>query len=260
MYNGHQSSNVIAVTIKDMKKVTQYPEYTSHSFDERVLVSQSGKTVFVDHGDAGGTRGFNFTIFEGDKSTGFVPFSFGDTPSHYNNTFAQLGGIGEVSTGIVLVGASAKSLNANAAKEPQNIFVQIFNPDKADVTTGISYITVGTRTGTSDGIKTTNYGVQWLTSYTSGGVLHPQVVTTDDDRIVVLWERYNGKSYDSYYMLLAANGKVLKKSTKMAGIRLNAFEDPIYANGAVYWVSGSGTGENAKSDGKKLSLHRLVIK
>lgn len=45
-----------------------------------------------------------------------------------NKTFAQFGGLAETSRGVVLVGASAKSIGEEAKTEKQNLFVQIFNP------------------------------------------------------------------------------------------------------------------------------------
>jgi hypothetical protein len=94
------------------------------------------------------------------------------------------------------------------------------------------------------------------------------MIVTDDDRLVVLWEKMNfieqkkktvEKFDGSYYMILASNGKVLKKATPLKGIRLNACEEPIYANGAVYWVSGTGTDYKAAVKKSQGNLYKLKI-
>lgn len=268
MYNGHQSNNVVAVHISDMSPALNYTNpvpYTSHSFDQRVIYYKKAKTfVFADHGDAY-PRGFAVSTF----SNALEPFHFYlRNNTNYNmyvvnETFAQLGGIAETSQGLALVGASAKTLGAAAESETLNLFIQIFDPTVSKLSAN-SFLTVGNRSGeTSTDINDnqnkplqpiTDFGVKWLTDYSNDyRVVSPQVVATDDDRLVVLWEKYRfdtGAFIDSYYMVLSSNGTVLKDITSLGGSHLNGNETPLYINGAVCWVT---------SDWKVSLMHKLII-
>jgi hypothetical protein len=247
----HQSNGVIAVNISSMENNQNYASYTSHSFDQRVMFDKAGTVWFADHGDAY-PRGF--TISAERESFNFVPFHFYLDASDIsdmgivNRTNAQLGGMVETSTGIVLVGASVKGMTKSTyEKQSRNLFVVYADPE-LKMPGGKS------RTGDCNGAKVTDTGIRWLTDYgTNYEAREPQVVYTNNDRIVVMWEKHNrktGKFAQSYYMVLSSNGAVLQKATPMNKIRLNACEEPIYANGRIYWVT---------ADGGNAKIHELKI-
>jgi len=249
MYNGHQSNDVISVYTSSMKKCYDYYSYCSHSFDQRVMFDKYNKVWFADHGDAY-PRGF--------KVNSFVPLHFYasasdmDNPWIYNQTNAQLGGIAETSTGVVLVGASVKGMTQSTYSKSKNLFVAYADTSQK-IPGGVS------RKGTCADESVTDKGIKWLTNY--GGsyeVQNPQVAATDDDRVIVLWEKFDKSSYQfvqSYYMIISANGKVLQKATPMSKIRLNSCEEPLYLNGAIYWV----TADNGKTRIHKLKPDSIII-
>lgn len=76
-------------------------------------------------------------------------------------------------------------------------------------------------------------GQTWLTS---NAVVEPQLVSIGKGRFVVLWEEH-GKAVTTYYMVLDDNGKKLVDKTSLGNIRLHDNEDPVWAEGAVHWVS-----------------------
>jgi len=283
MHNMHQSNNVIAVNIEDMSPYEFEPliwdseipnvPYVSHSFNQSVIYSKiADDFVFVNHGDAYG-RGF---IVEKLRKEMYIDREKWNYASKYpalnifhfylepnanynmyivNKTFAQLGGLAESSKGVVLAGASAKSISEEAKTEKQNLFIQIFDPLSTEVSpsmfVGGSIRSGETSTDINDNnnsplTKVTDYGVIWLTNYTDRDVIAPQVVV-GDDRIILLWTekrdpgqgtfRVLGESYtDSYYMVLSAEGEVITPVTSLGRLKLNSYEMPVYHNGSVYWV------------------------
>jgi hypothetical protein len=249
MYNGHQSDNVIGVKTEDMSPV-KYADvwdipYTSHSFNQSVVWSDhANEFVFAGHGDAY-DRGFCITV----GSKAYLPFHFyleanaDYNMSIVNKTFAQLGGIGETTKGIVLVGASAKSISEAAKEEKQNLFVQIFNPNAVELNEAVFTGGVERSGATSFDINdnsnkpltpVTDYGVRWLTDYTDTDVIAPQMVSTSGN-IIILWAADN----DTFYMVLDESGEVVKPATSLMGLPLNAYERPLFYNGCLYWAAVS---------------------
>lgn len=252
MYNGHQSCATIAVNMSDMSKNESVYNYASHSFDQRILTASDGTIWYADHGDAY-DRSFCVTsnTFNSDTNlfkygTRYTKFNFyGDCGDNW--TGAQLGGLAEVSTGVILCGAATKSMTSDADNEQMNLFIQL-QSDTYTLTGSVS------RTGTSCATSCKDTGVRWLTNYSvSGGnsAENPQIVATDDDRLVVMWEKYTNYEFkQSYYMILSADGTILQKATPMGEINLNAYEDPVYLNGSVIWTSATG---------KKATTYELVV-
>ena len=263
MYNGHQSNNLVGLNIDSMEPVVFrngqldafedfggiYP-YCSHSFGNDIIWSEkTNSPVAISHADANG-RGFVFYV-PGNYATlfhFFLPSNVGGDMGIVNETFAQLGGIVETSKGVVLVGASAKSISANAKNEAQNLFIQIVKPEefsKVETLDLPSEIFIGGKersgsmsfnvydTNNSELRPVTDHGVHWLTNYDTESVVRPQVVEADD-KIVILWSRY----YNSYYMILSNDGSVLVPETKI-DIPLNSYEKPLYINGKIQWVYAS---------------------
>lgn len=266
MYNGHQSNNVIAVNIADMSPyiLGSSMPYVSHSFNQSVIYSElANDFIFANHGDAYG-RGFMIDKLEKDRHVNPDILQYEDRyPQHnifhfylpantnynmyvVNRTYAQLGGLAETSKGVVLAGASAKSLGPAAEDEKQNLFVQIFNP-LASLVTPYMFVGGTVRSGeTSLNIydnqnqpltRIYDFGVIWLTNYIDRDVITPQVVV-GDDRIVILWAETDetGNTLGSFYMVLSAGGEVVTPRTSLGRLQLNSYESPVYHNGSVYWA------------------------
>ena len=248
MYNGHQSNNVVGVRISDMSpfvwnNVWDVP-YVSHSFNQSVIWSGAAREfIYADHGDAY-PRGVVINRHGNNRSMLLFHFYLEANANFnmgiVNRTFAQLAGLAETSTGVALVGASAKSIGNAAKTENQNLFVQIFDPRASRVSSSMFTGGEARRGATSTDINdnrnspltnVTDYGVIWLTDYTDTDVIAPQVVTADD-RLVILWSTAN----DKCYMVLSASGEVLTPATSLDGLPLNSYEPPIYHDGAIYWA------------------------
>lgn len=287
-YDDHQSNFVVYVKIPSLKRIPfiKIP-FTGHSFDQRVITTSNNDFLFVDQGDAN-PRGFHIQKVSKNnlEDIKYVPFHFSvgtDRESGYNITFASLGGIGEVSTGYVLSGASEKKLSLAPLKvnnygehsEPRNVFVQIFKKDfenYPDSKKQIIDAPVRKATGKYDQSKakyglytkpnTKDYGIKWITNYHDKNLAaNVKVVTTKEDRIVILWEKYKrtGKSYyenykyiSTYYTILNNKGKTITKSTELKNVRLTPNEDPVYDGKYVYWTT-------PVSGKKQLNTYRLNV-
>ena len=255
MYNGHQSNAVIAVYTSDMKKCDKYDSYASHSFDQRVVFDSNKDVWFANHGDAY-PRGFGVTYSPENKSNfskDYVPFHFYAEASAMNDMYvlnetkAQLGGIAATKNGVVLIGSSVKGMTESTYNtQKKNLFITYVDGSKKMPNST-------SRTGTCLGENVTDTGIKWLTDYSDGSyVNNPQIAYTDDDKIVILWEKMdkNGDFIQSYYMILSSNGEVLRKKVPMNKIRLNANEEPIYSDGYVNWLTANGN---------KAKVHSLDI-
>lgn len=248
-YDGHQSDQVVAVKIDDMTPYFQENNtYTGHSFNQSILYSKRSQDfLFASQGDAY-PRGFRVNGMGGDYGNqSDVLFHFYlEANAAYNmwvvnETFAQLGGLVETSSGLALVGASAKSIGEKAKTETQNLFVQIFDPTQSQIDEN-KFIGGTLRSGyTSFDINdtqnrplspVTDYGVLWLTNDSKQNVVSPQVVV-GNDQIIILWSTEKS----SYYMVLSSNGAIVKPVTELGRIPLNSMEAPIFYKNAVHWVS-----------------------
>ncbi len=253
-YDGHQSDGLIGVDIRDMSKIElKNTTFSGHSFNQKVIYSQlADDFIYASHGDAY-SRGFRINNSSGrygqDAET---IFHFYLQPNaNYdmyvvNKTFAQLGGLLETSDGVVLVGASAKSISEKAKTEKQNLFVQVFNPKSTKVSDSM-FVGGEKRSGaTSFDINdnqnspltsVTDYGVQWITDYADRDVIAPHAVLADDS-VVILWNEKKDDKTEAFYTILSSNGNTIKSPTSLGvGCKLNSNEDPIYHNGTVYWAS-----------------------
>lgn len=249
MYSGHQSNTVFAVNIKTMEKLTGFSDYNSHSFDQRVTAYGDG-FLLESHGDCF-PRTFSTTLTDSTTTINKLnTFNFWVEPDTYtdynmtqlNKTYARLGNLLATDCGAAFVAASARSLSEAAKTEPKDVFVQVFNPAASSVDES-AFVTKGTRTGVAGNNGTTpvtDYGVYWLTDLAGTGksVDEVQAVSVSGDRIAVLYELYEDGRYDStWYMLLNGDGSVLKAAETLGCVRLNRSEDPVYAQGAVQWIS-----------------------
>ena len=253
-FSGHQSNNVIAVYTDTMAKCDEYSTYNSHSFDQRIITDSKNNVWLASHGDSYSRA---FTAQKNDEEYDRFHF-YCDAAATTNMwvlnvTNAQLGGLAESSFGVMLVGASVKGMTEKEYNsQTKNLFIT-----SADNSYAISGAV--SRTGIVKGESTTDTNIKWLTSYTKSFVNNPQCVSTDDGRIVILWEAINADTYDfidSYYMILNADCTVAQPATPMKGLRLNSNEMPIYKNGCIYWASAEGN----KCSVVKLNVGKLVEK
>lgn len=249
MYNGHQSNSVFAINTDTMEKVRFDGIYCSHSFGQRAISYNDG-FVFASEGDAY-PRAFSITRTTSDSVVNdaeifhfyLEPFSGGNMYV-VNNNFASMGGIAQVSENtIAFVGQSVKALSSKAYSQPENIFIQIFDPDKA-LDSSEDFVTKGKRTGNSGRNGTdqvTDYGVKWLTSSKRYIYDCVQVAATESGKIVVLYAKYDKKNDYSYqgvcYVVLNQDGDIIQSETNFApDARLNRYESPIVIGETIYWV------------------------
>lgn len=251
MYSGHQSNSVFAIDIDTMQKVNLGNIYSSHSFGQRAVGYGEG-FAFLSEGDCF-SRAFEIDVANAESGVKVSKEIFDfwvkkgafDEYNMYvvNNNFAHIGGLANINDKyLALVGSSVKSLSSKAKKENEQVFIQIFNPDK-DLSSPDAYVTKGKRAGLAgnNGDQyVINYGVKWLTNVSKKNYIsHPQVVATDNGRIIVLYELYGKSGYKGIYCIeLDSKGKIKTKGRKISGdMKLNPCETPIYSDGNVYWVS-----------------------
>ncbi len=273
MYSGHQSNSIFTINTKDMSKIDAGAFYESHSFAQRAVPTDKG-FVYMSEGDCYDRAFKTYCIEFKNPSTSDYSLTYSNEQTVFdfwvedgaldsynmfvvNNNFAHMGGIAYLSNGnIAFVAQSVKSLNEKAANEKEEVFIQIFDP-KADLSSPKAYVTKGERSGLAGNNgrdKVTNYGVKWLTSYGSNySVSNVQMVATDMDQIVVLYELMNQNEYVGvYYIVLDAEGNVLKDAMPFnKEARLNPCEMPVYVNGAVSWAA------NSYSDSDRLYVYTL---
>lgn len=259
MYSGHQSNSLLMINTKTMEKVHVDSYYNSHSFAQRVVPYEED-FLLASEGDCY-DRAFTVstTNVKEDLCDSQNTFDFWvekgtlDDWNMYklNNNFAHMGGIAAGdSSQAALVATSVKSLNKNAWKENEQLFIQIFDPQK-DLSTADGYVTKGVRSGLAGpngDENVTDYGVKWLTNFSSKySISNPQIVADKDGNYVILFERYKGYTYQGvYYMVVDASGETTVKATRLsAKAHLNPSEMPVYTKGKVYWA---GNKEKDKKD------------
>ena len=274
MYSGHQSNSVFSVNIKNMTQVPMGEFYESHSFAQRVVATREG-FVYMSEGDCFDRTFQAYFVKNSGNNLSYSReegiFDFWVEDGAYdaydmmvvNNNFAHMGGMVSLSNGnIAFVAQSARSLCPNARAENEDVFIQIFEPYKK-LNTPDSYVTRGTRSGLAGNngrTNVTNYGVKWITNdgridtgEINSRISNVQIVSTDKDEIVVLYERreryyeeydynneyiyFDGEYKGIYYTVLDKNGNVLYPETLLSDkAMLNPCRMPIYLNGKIYWV------------------------
>lgn len=268
MYSGHQSNSLFVVDKNTMKLVKIDSYYNSHSFAQRVIPYED-RFLLASEGDCY-DRAFTVSLADaktGDCSSSNI-FDFWVEKGAFerydmfviNNNFAHMGGIATGKDGnAALVATSVKSLSSQANKENEQLFIQIFDPDK-NLNSAEAYVTTGVRrglAGSNGDEKVTNYGVKWLTNYSGKYWLrNPQVVATGMGNYVILFERYkDGHGYQGVYTVTVdQNGKKLGKVTQISkNAYLNPSEMPVYANGKIYWA-----GNNTKKD--NIHIYSFAVK
>jgi len=257
MYNGHQSNSVWIIDLSSMQTIdaiSQYDNiYNSHSFGQRAVdFGDNGSFLFVSEGDCY-NRAFTLSHLdiENNQHTDADIFHFWvkkgtlDSYNMYilNDNFAHIGDINDLRNGTAsFVSTSVHSLSKAAAKENEQLFIQIFDPQAVRTGTSSGYVTSSSRSGLSgpNGNETvSDYGIKWLTNYSDKTIIHPQAVTDGNGNTIILYELYDKtKGYKGVYsMTVNEKGDVIKKATRLASnAMLNPCRAPIYADGAVWWT------------------------
>lgn len=273
MYNGHQSDFCFYVDTDSMKRLdSNAVTYCSHSFDQAALATSDGGFLYVNHGDAYG-RAFvvDYVNDERQWDRGIESFHFreGTNRSYgYNETYAQLGGIAETDNGYVLCGSSEKTLSYDNAptsgsycghSEARNLFVQVLKKDFYNYANAQDCYAVpgevreatGNRPESSqtelflpEDLK--DYGVIWLTDYDdSYYVNNPKVVVTEDNRIIILWEKisYDTLEGSTYFAIYDHNMNVIQSESEIPNVYLPGNTDLTYHDGKINWVTNDNYGQ-----------------
>ena len=271
MYSGHQSNSVFIVNRNTMETVKIQSYYNSHSFAQRV-VPYKDKFVLASEGDCY-DRAFTISVADPAKALssdywGYNCYSWNifnfwvseGTFDKYdmwtlNNNFAHMGGLAVDSNNhVAFVSTSAKSMNENAVNENEQLFIQIFVPNDDGT---INFITQGTRSGLSgpNGNESkTDYGVQWLTDYSSEYTIkNPQIVYDESGHYYILFELYQGNNYlGVYYTILDENGSALSEVKLLSSdAYLNPSEMPVYSDGCIFWMG------NNRNDNSHLYIYKI---
>lgn len=276
MYSDHQSNSLILINKQTMEKFRVWKYYNSHSFAQRVIPFQN-RFLLASEGDCY-SRAFSVALTEAptDDTYQFIHQDYDifhfwvkkGTLDNWdmgtlNDNFAHMGGVAQLNNQqAALVATSAKSLNKKAAKENEQLFIQIFDPTKdLDGENGLTYITSGVRSGLSGENGTTkveDFGVKWLTNYSKSYTIeNPQVVSTDNGKYVILFERYKNYNFQGVFSVIVdSNGKVVQKVTKISKTAyLNPCRIPVYSNGCVSWV-----GNKYGSSKNSIYIYRYAVK
>ena len=279
MYTGHQSNMMFYVKCSDMTRVSGDTAYTSHSFDQRVYTLSDG-IMALNHGDAY-SRGFHITKLTYSQSEGYTAdgnlysYHFREGPNRpygYNETFAQLGGLAEVSGGYVFAGSSDRLLSVEPAPGnyyfghygARDLFIQILKKDFKNYKGANQYAVAGdTRScvGTKPASAATelqlkgdevDYGILWLTAYDEDHyAVHPHILAVDSNKIGILWEKASYSSswygdddtYETYYAEIDGKGNVCLDTVRVPDVLLASDTDPVYLNGKIYWATSDTRGD-----------------
>ena len=279
MYNGHQSNNVLYVDTNIMEKVDRSPCYTSHTFDQQVISTTDGGFLFADQGDAFGRAFVVHKLVKGNSSWrmgGMETFHFREGGNAgYQNTFSQLGGICELPSSYILVGASERTLSLDLApadklyggyNEARDLFIQYLKKDFTEYSGKDCYVVEG-ETREAEGTKPENtsvplylredvvdYGVIWLTDYEDEYLVYnPKVVTTKAGDVIILWQKVSYATeeiVDTYCTILDEKGNYIQEPVSLGVIPLSTDEPVVYLEDSIYWSVTEGT---------NLTTYRLEI-
>ena len=197
--------------------------YVSHSFNQFVLPIEDG-FIIADHGDAF-PRSFVFAEFKnGTDTKSLKAFTFSGRVGE-NATYAQMGGLAKTSTGYIFSGIYGRDVN-----NPRNVMIITFGNNLARCSSPV-----------------------YITSYTNtdGHAGHPKIVSLEDGRYLLLWEKFRfstqpanqigqgATGYQSTFMVtIDQNGKTVSEIQELRGIRLNMNDVLRYNshNKKVYWA------------------------
>jgi len=270
MYNGHQSSYAHYVDTKTMEKLELPSPYISHSFNQKVIVTEDGSYLMAEKGDAF-ERGITISkVYKKDDGSwiqiSFTPFHF-RSGAFYQKVYATIAGIEELSNGYALAGTSVKTLSCKVPVEndaddleARNLFIQIFKKDFSSEDTGkkdVHLLKGSTRKATDTEFAGSSehgcqpgdidYGVLWITNYKDDEYASvPKLIKLNSKQLMLLWEKKAHKHgryciddtyISTYYCIVSKDGEFIKKPTEIPGLRISEYTEPVYKDGYVYLVS-----------------------
>lgn len=272
MYNDIQSNYCFYVDCDNMTRLSSDAvTYCSNSFDQAVLATSDGGYLYANHGNSE-DRAFKIdyvdTTRNTDVSRDIFHFREGSNTSNGDiETYAQLGNIAEGDNGYFFCGSSEKTLSRDNAptteylghNEARNLFVQVlkkdfYNFENADMfyVSGEERQLTGTKPDSSyanlylpDDV--TDYGIRWLTDYdNSYYVNNPQIVVTDDKKVIVLWEKLSYATHEgcTCIEILDENMNVIQSETELNNVYLPGNTDLSYHDGKVVWTTSDNYGWN----------------
>jgi len=236
-FDGHQASYAIILDkdtferidrgIVDNRGYTQRGNNTilnvSHSFNQFILSVENG-FIFADHGDAY-PRCFTFSRFQKENITKQLnAFAFPGNKG-VNATYAELGGLVKTSDGFLFAGTYGR-----VRENPRNLFILTFDEGM---------------TACSNPVYLTGY------ARNDGHAGHPKIVSLNDGRFLLLWERFSYSTqsansivndltgYLSTYMIIINDqGEAIGSPRELKGIRLNMNDTLRYnpRNRKAYWA------------------------
>lgn len=255
----HQASVMILVRERDMKITDSSYEvggvaYTSHSFNQFILIDQQNNILALDHGDAypraitlqkliakagkdsfreskrvpAERPGWYYTVYEDEVSVKDLPAA----AVHYNDTGAAVGGFAETSNGYVTA-YNFDGKASNLGTDPRDVYLAITNKNLSNTNT----------VKLSSGMDTSV----------------PVLASTGLDGGYVMWNgRTNSLTFDNalYYTHYDANGRAGEVQTAAASLSDCV---PIVWNGKVVWyVTNSSAPTFYTLDGSGVTAHTAV--
>lgn len=290
MHNGHQGGIAVVFDASTLKILKHHGQTSSHSFGNLLTVNSQNEFVGIDLGD-NYPRGINLHRFTKTARQSTIVYTFktqhattatrsgGPTFPRYdeistasksyykwsndNNTYTELGGISEHSSGysIVFAGepdAQKKAINntrvGSIVNDARNIglvkVIRSFPNTGGNTVRDASILTPGPveaggfYTFGGDWSGQRNKGVVWLTTYTNSAAANAsrvKAVSIGENRILVLWESWTPTSYiNTHAMIVDSLGNLVKRSITLgAHVRLSRTDDPFVIGKSVYIASGN---------------------
>lgn len=196
-----------------------------HSFNQFVLPIDGG-FVFVDQGDVT-PRAFAFEkVIKGYSNNHIDSFKF-KQGTVYQNTFSDLGGLSKTSNGYIFAGTYENTTDSGSGdvNGSRNLFIITINQDLSTV---------------SPPVYITNY-----TDKDTGTAVHPKIILINDNKYLLLWEKYNIKTKipTAYMVTVDENGKVLDYAKELPNTILNANDILRYnpKTDLVHWAVSQGS-------------------
>jgi len=197
--------------------------FSGHSLNQFVLPIEGG-FIFADHGDAY-PRAFTFGKFlNGSNTVRLNAFRFpGSTGA--NATYAEMGGLAKTSSGYIFAGVYGRERNS-----PRNLFILTFDENL---------------TRCSNPVYLTNY------TRTDGHAGHPKIVSLNDGRYLLLWEKFSYSTQaanivtgvdtgyvSTFALIINENGAAVSEAKEFKEVRLNMNDTLRYnpLNGCAYWA------------------------
>ncbi len=224
----YQTSAVYAINTEDMTRNYDEFVYTSASMDQRVLKTGEGKWLYADLNT--GSPGFTLGYSNEELAVPFHCFNVGDFQYRMG-----IGGVFEVTSGIMLIGYAPSNSERNAEA---NIFMKIVSTDLLNtVSTGKKHKI------SNDDCTFIDEGVVWLTDLKDETVAGLNAAIMDNGNIVLTYVKLIKDQYGSYsktipcLKIVDSFGNTVLDEVRVNS-RLNGLEDIGYWKERVFWCTG----------------------